>query len=235
MNHEADFKTLLENINREVVKEFIKVPFIRDKSIIKSKFTNIIFPEYSKDDGMKNNFGNRFSEQELSYLFKKVLDIQENIFYSIETPTLDSTKNRFDICIYNTNCEKKAIIELKGINPQSINKDFNKLLRDETPFVNFFLVDLNYNGNLTGEELQNTLFRKNCFLNLEKFINDELINRGLKDALCCKELLFSILFYACNNRTSDFKRFSGHYLCLQWYNFKDTFTLNNGNWEIYKF
>ncbi len=118
------------------------------------KECRLVFPAYYKD---KEKNGTRISEQELRFCFVEALNDYcdtkgLNLFYSIETPTIDKysgfTKKEgcnpkpnsdggrsaeFDLVIFDENLKRKCLIEFKANNADEHEhlKDFVKLNNSE--------------------------------------------------------------------------------------------------------
>lgn len=109
----------------------------------RQKLSRIVFPK-------KRDETTRISEQELRFVFveqlnKKIIEEDWNVFYSVETPTLDGysgfsegetprqddngRSGEFDLVIFNEKMQRIALIEFKANNASEHDheKDFVKL------------------------------------------------------------------------------------------------------------
>ena len=133
--------------------------------------TRIIFPCYCKD-----NCDTRISEQELRFAFVEAFNASqavkdENLFYSIETPTRLKYKDfssdpkqdesgrsgEFDMVIFNEDQERVCLIEFKANNADETDheKDFLKLEKEGDGILTYFIEVLK--SYTTGEEETKTI------------------------------------------------------------------------------
>ena len=115
--------------------------------------TRIIFPHYSNGD-------TRISEQELRFAFVEAFNASQavkdnNIFYSIETPTEfryidfssepkqneNGRRGEFDMVIFNDKQERVCLIEFKANNADTIDheKDLLKLNKEGEGILTYFI------------------------------------------------------------------------------------------------
>lgn len=115
--------------------------------------TRIIFPHYS-------NGYTRISEQELRFAFVEAFNAshavkENNLFYSVETPTNlrykdfssdpkqndNGRRGEFDMVIFNDNQERVCLIEFKANNADTIDheKDLLKLNKEGEGILTYFI------------------------------------------------------------------------------------------------
>jgi len=124
-----------------------------NKNCNKNQESRLIFPKYrdrNNKDGKKQEDNKRISEQEARFLF--VIELENakdthSFYYSVETPTefgyrfsengkkinpkkdTGGQSGKIDICIYDTDCNRKHLVEFKAHNSDihDFSKDFIKL------------------------------------------------------------------------------------------------------------
>ncbi len=133
--------------------------------------TRIVFPHYGN-----SNCNTRISEQELRFAFVEAFNASqavkdENLFYSIETPTRLKYKDfssdpkqdesgrsgEFDMVIFNEDQERVCLIEFKANNVDETDykKDFLKLEKEGDGILTFFIEVLK--SYTTGDEETKTI------------------------------------------------------------------------------
>lgn len=155
---------LVEDILRATFKELMGIysdqDYFENPSAEKGRFVDrpvhlatgkMIFPCYYKD---REPYQNRISEQELRFLFvKKLLDSQNDYYYSVETPTQEKYQftgvkkfisGNIDLCLYKREGQEYRrchLLEFKNKNgtEKGIKKDFEKLLTEPVTEGNYFI------------------------------------------------------------------------------------------------
>jgi len=185
----------VENLIKDSLQKTQKISWEKGTPNDEQKKRKLIFPSYrvEKNEKVDEEKHKRISEQEARFLFVRELEKPENadFYYSVETPTIfkyrfsenregkvkkitpDIVKEKgesgkTDVCIYDTNFNRKYLVEFKALNKDSLDfeKDFIKLKFEpkESCEPNYFVHILkSYNkGTIEGtrKNPQNSLIEK---------------------------------------------------------------------------
>lgn len=198
MNNQSEVKKHIDNVIERTFKALL---FIYDKcangnkgKIPEELKSRIIFPKY-------RNGQLRISEQELRFVFIEHLNLEIkggwNVFYSVETPTMDkylftdkkkpciSQKGKsanFDLVIHDNKYNRIALLEFKANNTSKRDhlKDFvklnNNVENNNGSVFTCFIEIVRYGNNKTKDSLKAKIGPCDCFecLSLEnrKVIKD---------------------------------------------------------------
>ena len=151
----------LRDINQRSCQNIFEIMSINRIGEISNLAPRLIVPKYHG-----NSDDDRLSEQEARFLFANVLN-HSTLFYSIETPTkkLYSFSGKTersamtDLTIYKRIGERfipQVNVEFKAHNctQSGINKDIEKLLREDIPFGNWFHIFENADSATIKELMQ---------------------------------------------------------------------------------
>ncbi|GAB6394027.1 MAG: hypothetical protein MdMp024_0339 [Bacteroidales bacterium] len=152
----------MKNVEDLIVESLVNVAdlcFIKDgrciNNVTNPMKNNLVFPEYCNGT---NKGTRRVSEQEARFLFVQAVEQDKQFLYSVEAPTKekyrfsgdgapkidpDGQAGNIDACLYDSNRNRKHLIEFKALNPtpDSYSKDFLKLICDEDndKLTNYFV------------------------------------------------------------------------------------------------
>lgn len=152
--------------------------------------SRIIFPNYwvGNESRHKEDKKIRISEQELRFLFVEEFNKYCNsnpewkVYYSVETPTSNAYKlsgegyrsGCIDLCIYDENQDRLALIEFKTLNPTENEhaKDAYKLVHEKVGKYRYFIEIVENCGEDTVKNIQDKLCKYNeigygCLMNVE--------------------------------------------------------------------
>jgi len=175
----------VEDLIKNSLQELQKISWENEISN-KDQKSKLLFPKYREDEQGKcqGREKKRISEQEARFLFIRELENAENtdFYYSVETPTQgkytfskdgekvdpiideNGQSGKIDVCIYDTNLNRKHLIEFKALNkdPHDFEKDFIKLkyepkVSDEP---NYFVHILKSYNKGTIEDPEHSLIEK---------------------------------------------------------------------------